>query len=159
MKPKEIQELLDFIAQSGLEEVNIETEQFKIAVKKHASFVSPAPSQQVSIAPPVIQPVAPIVQNTPKVEIPKVEQPVVSDNLITIKSPMIGTFYSSSSPDTPSLVNIGDEITKGQPVCIIEAMKLFNEIESDISGKIVKILVQNATPVEFDQPLFLVEPK
>ncbi len=160
MKPKEIQELLDFIAQSGLEEVNIETEQFKIAVKKHAGFVSAPQVHQVAISQPVAQPLVQQVQNTPKVEVPKVEVSTVNsavDNLITIKSPMIGTFYSSGSPDSPALVNVGDDITKGQPVCIIEAMKLFNEIESDISGRIVKILVQNATPVEFDQPLFLVE--
>jgi acetyl-CoA carboxylase biotin carboxyl carrier protein len=165
MKPKEIQELIDFIASSGLAEVNIETEQFKINVKKYpnnavkaADIVMPVLPQQVApqALPQQIQQVAP----QAVVEPAKVTTPVAdASNLITIKSPMIGTFYRSSNPETPSFVNVGDVIQAGKPVCIIEAMKLFNEIESEISGKIVKILVENATPVEYDQPLFLVEPK
>jgi acetyl-CoA carboxylase biotin carboxyl carrier protein len=159
MKPKEIQELIDFIAGSGLAEVNIETEQFKINVKKYpdaakAEYALPAmPMIPQAAAPaPVATPAA-----TPAAS--KAEKPAEASNLITIKSPMIGTFYRSSSPDTPAFVNVGDTIEAGKPVCIIEAMKLFNEIESEVSGKIVKILVENASPVEYDQPLFLIEPK
>jgi acetyl-CoA carboxylase biotin carboxyl carrier protein len=85
-------------------------------------------------------------------------KPEAKDNLVTIKSPMIGTFYRSPGPDKPSFVNVGDEVTTGKVVCIIEAMKLFNEIESEVSGKIVKVLVDDASPVEYDQPLYLVEP-
>lgn len=163
MKPKEIQELIDFIASSGLAEVNIETEQFKINVKKYpnnavkaADIVMPVLPQQVAQqALPPVQVAAPVAAEPAKAAAPAVE----ASNLITIKSPMIGTFYRSSNPETPSFVNVGDVIEAGKPVCIIEAMKLFNEIESEISGKIVKILVENATPVEYDQPLFLVEPK
>ncbi|MFQ3575261.1 MAG: acetyl-CoA carboxylase biotin carboxyl carrier protein [Cytophagales bacterium] len=163
MKPKEIQDLLEFIAQSGLEEVSLETEQFKLAVKRNPStnFVPQqisAPIIQTPVAQPQIQ--APVANTAVEV---KNSQPTFEknepSNLVTIKSPMIGTFYAASGPDSPNFVNVGDEITKGQVVCIIEAMKLFNEIESDVSGRVVKILVSNATPVEFDQPLFLVEPK
>ncbi|TAH27104.1 MAG: acetyl-CoA carboxylase biotin carboxyl carrier protein [Cytophagales bacterium] len=167
MKPKEIQELLDFIASSGLAEVNIETEQFKISVKKNSEITHrtiEVPSTAVhQIAPPV-----PVVSNPQPAIAPTVAQVVTepaktsstsaTSNQITIKSPMIGTFYKSSSPETPSFVNIGDEIKPGQTVCIIEAMKLFNEIEAELSGRIVKILVENATPVEYDQPLFIIEP-
>ena len=166
MKPKEIQELIDFIASSGLAEVNIETEQFKINVKKYpnnavkaADIIMPVLPQQVApqALPPVqtVTPVTAAATEPVKSQAPAVE----ASNLVTIKSPMIGTFYRSSNPETPSFVNVGDVIEAGKPVCIIEAMKLFNEIESEISGKIVKILVENATPVEYDQPLFLVEPK
>ncbi len=164
MKAKEIQELLDFIANSGLAEVNIETEQFKISVKKHPD-AAPAryietPVQQIiqpSILPTPVAPVAaPTVTTAAEPSTKSKESP--KDNHITIKSPMIGTFYRSANPESPSFVNVGDEIKSGQTVCIIEAMKLFNEIESEISGKIVKVLVENASPVEYDQPLFLVEP-
>lgn len=161
MKPKEIQELLDFIAQSGLSEVSIETEQLKVAVKKYpeqATFQPQItqPVQQIIPAPAQAQQQAP--QPAPvKTEAAPVEP--AGENLITIKSPMIGTFYRSANPESPSFVNVGDEINSGQTVCIIEAMKLFNEIESEISGTVVKILVENATPVEYDQPLFLVQPK
>jgi acetyl-CoA carboxylase biotin carboxyl carrier protein len=164
MKPKEIQELLDFIAQSGLAEVNIETEQFKISVKKHQDT---QPKYIQTQAQPVVQHHQPVTNtaqptHTESIQTEKTEkqaEPAKSNNYITIKSPMIGTFYRSSNPETPSFVNVGDTIEPGKPVCIIEAMKLFNEIESEISGKIVKILVENASPVEYDQPLFLVEPK
>ena len=107
--------------------------------------------QQVAAAAPVVQVSAPA---TPVA----VVAPPAADNLLIIKSPMVGTFYRSSNPETPSFANVGDEVTPGKVVCIIEAMKLFNEIESEISGKIVKVLVDNASPVEYDQPLFLVEP-
>ncbi len=164
MKAKEIQELLDFIANSGLAEVNIETENFKISVKKHAEAPVPryieTPVQQVL---PLVSTTAasqPALQNAPKESADKADKAkeTTKENYVTIKSPMIGTFYRSANPDSPSFVNVGDEIKSGQPVCIIEAMKLFNEIESEISGKIVKVLVENASPVEYDQPLFLVEP-
>ena len=164
MKPKEIQELLDFIASSGLAEVNIETEQFKLSVKKNSEVTTrtievAAPVQQLVAPQPLaqlqamIQPVAETTKSSKEVA-----TPAVNANHITIKSPMIGTFYKSASPESPLFVNVGDEIKPGQTVCIIEAMKLFNEIEAEISGKIVKILVENATPVEYDQPLFIVEP-
>ena len=160
MKAKEIQELLDFIANSGLAEVNIETEQFKISVKKHSG----AP---VRIETPVQQITPTTVNNTQQPVSQTSSEPAKQaddsskkeKNYITIKSTMIGTFYRSSSPDTPAFINVGDEISSGQTVCIIEAMKLFNEIESEIAGKVVKILVENSSPVEYDQPLFLVEPK
>ncbi|WMJ74529.1 acetyl-CoA carboxylase biotin carboxyl carrier protein [Cytophagaceae bacterium ABcell3] len=157
MKAKEIQDLIDFISKSGLAEVNIETEQFKIAVKKHNEAPVRAEVQQVA-APAPQAPAAPAPSPSPSSKA-EPEAPKSSEgNLITIKSPMIGTFYRSSSPDTPPFVNIGDEVKPGKTVCIIEAMKLFNEIESEVSGKIVKVLVENASPVEYDQPLFLVEP-
>lgn len=155
MKAKEIQDLLDFIAKTGLEEVNIETEAFKVAVKRSAQVTSAPTAIQAPVA-------APVAVQAPVVQVPtKSVEPVAvaaSSDVLTIKSPMIGTFYTSSNPTSPVLVNVGDEVKKGQVVCIIEAMKLFNEIESEVSGRIVKVLVQNATPVEFDQPLFLVEP-
>lgn len=163
MKPKEIQELIEFINQTGLEEVNIETDKFKVSVKRSAIHTfSAQPVQQYTqqAAPVQQQPVAqqaPTV--TPQVEAKKEEtQPANTGNYITVKSPMIGTFYRSSNPETPAFVNVGDSIKEGETICIIEAMKLFNEIESDVSGKIVKVLVENATPVEYDQPLFLIEP-
>lgn len=158
MKAKEIQDLLDFIAKTGLEEVNIETEEFKVAVKRSNQVVTsvaaaPAPviAAPVAVAPVAVAPVA----TKPAEASPAA---AASSNTLTIKSPMIGTFYTSNNPANPALINVGDEVKKGQVVCIIEAMKLFNEIESEVSGRIVKVLVQNATPVEYDQPLFLVEP-
>lgn len=158
MEPKELQKLIDFIANSGLDEVNIETEQFKISTKKNAPVAAP-----VYAAAPVVQAVAQAPVATPAVAAvapvaPAAPAAAADSNLITIKSPMIGTFYSSPNPESDDFVTVGSDVAKGQPVCIIEAMKLFNEIESDVTGRIVKILVANATPVEFDQPLFLVEP-
>ena len=161
MKPKEIQELIDFIASSGLAEVNIETEQFKINVKKYPNNAVKAADIVMPLLPQhVVHQALPHLQHVAVADLEKTATPIIEvSNLITIKSPMIGTFYRSSNPETPSFVNVGDVIEAGKAVCIIEAMKLFNEIESEISGKIVKILVENATPVEYDQPLFLVEPK
>ncbi len=157
MDIKEIQELIKFVAKSGVSEVSIDRKDFKITIKATGSApvvvnatVPAAPVQQMISAPAPAAPATPAAAPAPAAE---------ASNLITIKSPMIGTFYRSSSPDKPSFVNVGDEVGPGKVVCIIEAMKLFNEIESEISGKIVKILVDNATPVEYDQPLFLVEPK
>jgi acetyl-CoA carboxylase biotin carboxyl carrier protein len=154
MDIKEIQELIKFVAKSGVSEVSIDRKDFKITIKAtgsapmvvNATVPAAAPVQQLAAAP---APVAAAPAAAPAAE---------ASNLITVKSPMIGTFYRSSSPDKPSFVNVGDEIGTGKVVCIIEAMKLFNEIESEVSGKIVKILVDNASPVEYDQPLFLVEP-
>ncbi len=155
MENKEIQKLLDFIAQSNLDEVSIETSELKLSVKRYG--VAPVVQQMVASTPQVAAPVAVASVVHQAVAAVPAAAPVVASNRVTIKSPMIGTFYRSSSPDRPSLVEIGTEISKGSPVCIIEAMKLFNEIESEISGRIVEVLVENATPVEFDQPLFVVE--
>lgn len=155
METKEIQKLIDFIAQSGLDEVNIETTDLKIKVKRYGS------APVVSVASAQSAP-APVYTSAPAAQAPAAPsapaEPAASANLITIKSPMIGTFYRASNPETPAFASVGDEIAPGKVVCVIEAMKLFNEIESEISGRIVKVLVENATPVEFDQPLFLVEP-
>ncbi len=159
MDIKEIENLIKFVsAQKNVGEVEIERKDFKIIIRKPVPQAIAAP-QFIHTAPaaaPVTALPAGEVAAAPKA--PSAEKPAVADNLITIKSPMIGTFYRSPSPDKPLFVNVGDEIKPGKPVCIIEAMKLFNEIESEISGRIVKILVDNATPVEYDQPLFLVEP-
>ena len=161
METKEIQKLIDFIAQSGLDEVNIETADLKIKVKRYATPTSsgsaPAATAPASAAAPAASQAPAAPAPTPP---PAEAKPAPSDETkyLTVKSPMIGTFYRASSPESPALVNIGDEIKPGKAVCIIEAMKLFNEIESEIAGRIVKVLVENATPVEFDQPLFLVEP-
>lgn len=156
MDIKQIQELIKFVSRSGVNEVAIEQQDFKITIKTnqtptvvHATV--PAP---VAAVPAVA---APAPQAAPVAE----AKPAAAEDTskyITIKSPMIGTFYRSAGPDKPSFVNVGDEVATGKVVCIIEAMKLFNEIESEISGKIVKVLVDNASPVEYDQPLFLVEP-
>ncbi len=157
MDIKEIQELIKFVAKSGVSEVSIDRKDFKITIKA-AGNAPMIVNATVPAAAPVAQLAAPA--PAPAAASPAPAAPVAeSSNLITIKSPMIGTFYRSSSPDKPSFVNVGDEIGTGKVVCIIEAMKLFNEIESEVSGKIVKILVDNASPVEYDQPLFLVEPK
>jgi len=159
METKEIQKLIDFIAQSGLDEVNIETTDLKIKVKRYGSAPTASLSSSQAAPAPSYAPVTPTTAVTHSAPTePTVSSEPASSNLITIKSPMIGTFYRASSPETPAFANIGDEIKPGKVVCVIEAMKLFNEIESEISGKIVKVLVENATPVEFDQPLFLVEP-
>lgn len=151
MESKEIQKLLDFIAHSPLDEVSIETSELKLAVKRYSG--QPV-VQHVSAPQQVTQAVLPVAQAVA----PSATVPAKTDNYIPVKSPMIGTFYRAANADADNFVEIGSEIKKGQPVCIIEAMKLFNEIESEIEGKIVKILVENATPVEFDQVLFLVEP-
>jgi acetyl-CoA carboxylase biotin carboxyl carrier protein len=159
METREIQKLIDFIAQSGLDEVNIETTDLKIKVKRYGSAPAVVSSAPVAAPAPLFAPPAPTTAVTQAASSePVATNDAASQNLVTIKSPMIGTFYRASSPETPAFASIGDEIKPGKIVCVIEAMKLFNEIESEISGKIVKVLVENATPVEFDQPLFLVEP-
>ncbi len=152
MKAKEIQELIDYISNSGLAEVKIKTDEFELSIKKYAESNAPRMVEMVAApAPAAIAAPTPAAAPAPAVD-------ATPSNLVEIKSPMIGTFYMTSSPDADPFVAVGDSIKTGQTVCIIEAMKLFNEIESEISGKIVKILVSNSTPVEYDQPLFLVDP-
>ena len=170
MKLSEIQDLIKFVSRSGVNEVEIEQKDFKILIKsdymaKKKSNVAPdqviqqVPVMQAApqVAQPMVQPVAaPVAEAAPAAP----AAPVADENAnyITIKSQMIGTFYRSSSPDKPAFVGVGDSVKEGDTICIVEAMKLFNEIESEVSGKIVKVLVDDATPVEFDQPLFLVDP-
>ncbi|MEY2898220.1 MAG: hypothetical protein RL138_273 [Bacteroidota bacterium] len=151
MDTKEIQRLLDYIAKSPLAEVSIETEGLKVSVKKNSAA---APTVTVAAAP---APVAAAAAPAPAAPAAAPAAAPVADNLYTVKSPMIGTFYRAAGPDKDNYVEVGSEIAPGKTLCMIEAMKLFNEIDSEVSGKIVKILVDNASPVEFDQPLFLVE--
>jgi acetyl-CoA carboxylase biotin carboxyl carrier protein len=161
MDTKEIQELIRFVAKSGVSEVELETKGFKIVIKTGNSKqevqrvveyqAAPVAAPQVSA--PAPSPAAPAV--TSAAPAPKAED---TSKYVEIKSPMIGTFYRKPSPDKNPFVNVGDEIKKGTVLCVIEAMKLFNEIESEISGKIVKVLVDDSSPVEYDQPLFLVDP-
>ena len=155
MKAKELQELIDFIAKSGLNKVNIETEEFKISVQREpntrqvVSMSAPTPLAALAPAAPI-----PVALAAPVAAAP-VAAPTTS--YTPLKAPMIGTFYRSNGADTAAFVQVGDMVEKGQVICIIEAMKLFNEIEAEQSGRIVKALVENATPVEYDQPLFLIE--
>jgi len=154
---KQIQELIKMINKSNIGEVTIEEKGFKVTIKQKEEAVQQiisAPSYAHAPAPPA-QAAAPMAAPTPTSAAPASS---VADNYLTIKSPMIGTFYRSSGPGKPSFVEIGDDVTQGKVVCIIEAMKLFNEIESEVKGRIVKVLVEDASPVEYDQPLFLVEP-
>lgn len=165
MKITEIQDLIKFVSKSGVSQVELETEEFKIVIKTTSKEKSqkdhpqtttyiqaPMPAQaQQSQSQPASSPV-------PAAVVEKNDQPPSGGNYLTIKSPMIGTFYRKPSPDKPLFVNVGDSVKEGQTVCIIEAMKLFNEIESEVSGKIVKVLVDDNAPVEYDQPLFLVDP-
>ena len=157
MNTTDIQQLIGFISQSGLDEVNIETTDLKISVKRYGSGVPTAPVAAPAPAPAAAPQPTPASVQTPAAPAVVAPKPDTS-NYITIKSPMIGTFYRSANPESPMFVEIGDTVSEGKVVCIIEAMKLFNEIESEVSGRIVRILVENATPVEYDQPLFLVEP-
>ncbi len=161
MDIKQIQELIKFVHKSGVNEVSIEEKDFKITIKTNqaptvvnATIPAAAP---VAMAPQAAAP-APAAPIAPAPAAQAASPAADESNYITVKSPMIGTFYRSSSPDKPVLVNVGDEIKPGQVLCIVEAMKLFNEIESEVSGRIVKVLVDNASPIEYDQPLFLVEP-
>tara|TARA_A100001011_G_scaffold368087_1_gene422041 strand:+ start:240 stop:695 length:456 start_codon:yes stop_codon:yes gene_type:complete len=150
MKLKEIQNLIKFVAKSGANEVSLEMEDVKITIKTSSG------------TPPIVvpqQPISPVSIPTPNTIDPRPETPADDEsNLITITSPIIGTFYRKPSPDKPTFVEVGDTISEGTVLCVIEAMKLFNDIESEISGTIVKILVDDSSPVEFDQPLFLVDP-
>ncbi|MBW6482119.1 MAG: acetyl-CoA carboxylase biotin carboxyl carrier protein [Vicingaceae bacterium] len=165
MKASEIQDLIKFVAKSGVSEVEIADKDFKITIKTPpykrgtpiVEFQQTVPAtqqpQQVAVASPVVQQQSQVA--TPPAAPVKAEE---NNNYIEIKSPMIGTFYRKPAPDKPNFVNIGDDVKNETVVCVIEAMKLFNEIEAEMSGKIVKVLVDDGSPVEYDQPLFLVEP-
>lgn len=158
MNLKDIQELIKFVAKSGATDVNLEIDNIKISIKSPPkkrrgedeelkTVIHEAPAQLIATQPPVVQ-ATPVAKESTEKE----------SNYITVKASMIGTFYRSSSPESSPFVNVGDTIKAGDTICIIEAMKLFNEIESEISGKIIKVLVDDTTPIEFDQPLFLVDP-
>ena len=158
MDLKEIQNLIKFVSNSGVAEVKLETGDIKITIRTtlegnspDITYVQQAPMQQAIAAP---------VAAAPVVAAPVTAAPAADENskYVTIKSPMIGTFYRKPSPDKPVFVEVGSTIQKGDVLCVVEAMKLFNEIEAEITGKIVKILVDDMSPVEFDQPLFLVDP-
>jgi acetyl-CoA carboxylase biotin carboxyl carrier protein len=163
MNITQIQDLIKFVAKSGVSEVEIEQKDFKITIKTAAGkkevqviaappVYAPAP---LPAAPPPVAAAAPAAAPAPAAPAPP---PAAESKYVTIKAPMIGTFYRSAGPGKPLFVNVGDEIKPGKAICIIEAMKLFNEIESEVNGKIVKVLVDDAKPVEYDQPLFLVDP-
>lgn len=162
MKLNEIQDLIKFVSKSGVNEVELETKEIKIVIKAGKQAAT-APvvyqSAPVAAAPQVIAAAA---APAPAAQAATPAAPAAASNddskYVTIKSPMIGTFYRASGPDKAPFANVGDEVAPGKTVCIIEAMKLFNEIESEVKGKIVKVLVNDATPVEYDQPLFLVDP-
>ena len=159
MNLNEIQDLIKLVSKSGLTEVEIEKKDFKLTIKAEKVRVADQPIivQSTPVAAPVAA--APVAAAAPQVTEAPVPVSAQDDSkLITVKSPMIGTFYRSSGPDKDAFVSVGSTIQKGDKVCIIEAMKLFNEIESEVSGKIVKVLVDDASPVEYYQPLFLVEP-
>ncbi len=154
MDIKQIQDLIRFVSKSGVNEVSIEQQDFKITIKTNqpqtavVTTTVPAATAETTVVPS-------ITVTTPVITAVPVED---TSKYITVKSPMIGTFYRSASPEKPLFVNVGDEIKTGDVLCIIEAMKLFNEIESEVSGRVVKVLTDNASPVEYDQPLFLVDP-
>ena len=162
---KQIQELIKMINKSTIGEVSIEQKDFRITIKQKEETITQLVSAPASVAvPQVLQQLptqtafAPSTQPQAESLLPSSAAASSSANLLTIKSPMIGTFYRRPSPDKTNFVEIGDEVTPGKVVCIIEAMKLFNEIESEVKGKVVKILVEDSSPVEYDQPLFLVDP-
>ena len=158
MNFKQIQQLIKFVSKTDVAEVNIENNNFKINIKGNPK-PNPEPVAQIIQQTPSSTPAVQTVQAEPTTKpVTTTIQDTNDDNYRTIKSPIIGTFYRKPSPDKDVFVNIGDTVGEGDVLCVIEAMKLFNEIESDVSGKIVKILVEDASPVEFDQPLFLIEP-
>ena len=159
MDIKQIQELVKLINKTSIGEITIEENGVKITIKQKKEASQKIYTQPQSFN-PYPQQAAPATSGSPAIAPPS-QSPAPApkeDNLITIKSPMIGTFYRQAGPGKPILINIGDEVSAGKVVCIIEAMKLFNEIESEVKGRIVKVLVEDASPVEYDQPLFLVEP-
>lgn len=160
---KQIQELIKMVNKSNIGELTVEQKDFRITIKQKEEAVThtiaaPIHTQPVYAAPQPQFHAAPQAAQAPAADKPKTDAAATPSNLLTIKSPMIGTFYRRPTPDKPLFVEVGDEVAPGKVVCIIEAMKLFNEIESEVKGKIVKILVEDASPVEYDQPLFLVEP-
>ncbi len=161
MDLKEIQNLIKFVAKSGASEVKLETDEIKITIRtgplgreSETTYV-----QQIPMAAPAM-PAAPMPVAPPAGAAPQAEGKKEADDsrFITIKSPIIGTFYRKPAPDKPAFVEVGDNIAKGDILCVIEAMKLFNDIESEVSGKVVKVLVEDSSPVEFDQPLFVIDP-
>lgn len=160
MDIKDIQNLIKFVSKAEVSEVRYKTKDFEITIKTPlgGGEVNYLPQQPVYQAAQQAVPMQTPISETPKVADNKEEKGVDESQLLTIKSPMIGTFYRRSAPDKDVFVNVGDKISSGTVVCVIEAMKLFNQIESEISGKIVKILVDDSSPVEYDQPLFLVDP-
>ena len=157
MRIKEIQNLIKFVAKSGASEVSLEMEKIKLTIKAGPPEAKTTIQQSPPVAPTIIEAAPPVqaVEAFPKQQETRSTE---DSKYIEIKSPIIGTFYRKPSPDKPSFVEVGDSISEGSVLCVIEAMKLFNEIESDISGTIVKVLVEDSTPVEFDQPLFLIDP-
>jgi len=162
---KQIQELIKMVNKSNIGEVTVELKDFRVTIKQKEDKIQQVFSAPMHSAPtvpqthhvPALTSLASSIQPTPTTDSNKAADAIPS-NVITVKSPMIGTFYRKAGPDKPNFVEVGDEINPGKVVCIIEAMKLFNEIESEVKGKVVKILVEDASPVEYDQPLFLVEP-
>ncbi len=160
MNKKEIEDLIKFVSKSGVSEVSLELKDVKITIKNTQRIVE----HIAAPAPVLINPVPVAAHSThapaaPAVHKPEPSTPAADESrYVAIKAPMIGTFYRASSPDKPNFVNVGDEIKPGKVICIIEAMKLFNEIESEVEGRVVKVLVDNSTPVEYDQPLFLIDP-
>lgn len=166
MKPTEIQDLIKFVAKSGVSEVEIEDKDFKITIKtpphKKGKLIVETPSvvqvQAPVAAPTMAAPAAPAAAPAPAAAAPAATEESDDSKYVAVKSPMIGTFYRKPSPDKANFVNVGDDVAGDTVVCMIEAMKLFNEIESEITGKIVKVLVDDGSPVEYDQPLFLVDP-
>jgi acetyl-CoA carboxylase biotin carboxyl carrier protein len=161
MNIKEIQNLIKFVSKSGVEEVKIEREDFKITIKTKKNITKQVLVEDLSskniiaTQPPVLSGQQEIVQETSSTNS---SEELENENHIVVKSPIIGTFYRKPSPDKPSFVEVGKTISEGDVLCVIEAMKLFNEIESEFSGKIVKILAEDQSPVEFDQPLFIIDP-
>ncbi len=160
MDLEKIQALIDFVSKSGVTEVELETKEFKINIKTGPSIIEKiieSPKTIVQSSTPEVS--APVVKDVaPKQVVSEKPNNTENSQYVTIKSPMIGTFYRAPGPDKPTFVNVGDKISVGKVLCIIEAMKLFNEIESEVSGTIVKVLVDDSKPVEYDQPLFLVDP-
>ena len=159
--------MIDFISRKRLEEVKVETSEIKLSIRKSAGakvieqqvITQPAAVAAQAPAPAAAPAPAPVAAApAPKAEAAAPASPAENSNYITIKSPMIGTFYRSADPESPTFANVGDTISVGQTICIIEAMKLFNEIESEVSGRVVEVLAENATPVEYDQPLFVIDP-
>ncbi len=161
MNLNDIESLIKFVQSSGVSEVSLEQKDFKLTIKtSHGASIAPVHNPAVHQFVHTPAPLPPAIPLPSEKTAPAAEKAAVTDDnkYVTIKSPMIGTFYRASTPEKPVFVNVGDEIKPGKVLCIIEAMKLFNEIESEVAGKIVKVLVDNATPVEYDQPLFLVDP-
>ena len=159
MELKEIQNLIKFVAKSGVNEVHVEMGETKVTIKTGGDVIQQVVTTPATIeASPAPEPVAAPVTNVESASAAPAVVATENDNHIMIKSPIIGTFYRKPSPDKPNFAEVGDQVSEGQVLCVVEAMKLFNEIESEVSGTIVKILVDDSSPVEFDQPLFVIDP-